>query len=267
VQLSENPDHHRPEASITIFTKKIQYNVIVNSGGHGTASAVSGLVNGKAGIEDQVTLSATPDPGYEFDRWETNSGITINSMANPATFTMIADAVSVTAKFKSTGHAPSPSAGTKPGKTPTSHTNPKDDDDDDDHYHEEDEPAPAPKPVNPNAVVGMSFIGTPAGNIKIGPQVQGLNAQHTFRMNTPKGWKEVFTFNMTVNDKADYSLKKGTLSFSIPTQYLRAGRKFAILGIDKNGNVKVFNDIDLKADTITVNLDIEGYAFDLIYSD
>nr|MCR5301761.1 hypothetical protein [Lachnospiraceae bacterium] len=47
VQLSENPDHHRPEASITIFTKKIQYNVIVNSGGHGTASAVSGLVNGK----------------------------------------------------------------------------------------------------------------------------------------------------------------------------------------------------------------------------
>ncbi|MCR5235463.1 MAG: hypothetical protein K6E53_16400 [Lachnospiraceae bacterium] len=136
-----------------------------------------------------------------------------------------------------------------------------------DYDHHEDAPAPVPKPVNPNAVIGMSFIGTPTGSVKIGPQVQGVAAQLAFRMNTPAGWKEAFTFNMTVNDKADYSLKKGTLSFRIPSQYLKAGRKFAILGIDKNGNVKLFSDIDINADTITVNLFIEGYAFDLIYSD
>ena len=45
------------------------------------------------------------------------------------------------------------------------------------------------------------------------------------------------------------------------------GGKFVILGIDKNGNVKLFTDTDRKTDTITFNLDIEEYAFDLIYFD
>ncbi|MBQ6128417.1 MAG: hypothetical protein IJI51_02020, partial [Lachnospiraceae bacterium] len=121
--------------------------------------------------------------------------------------------------------------------TPTPRTRPKDDDDDDNHHHHEDEAAPAPKPVDPNAVIGMSFAGNLTGNVRIGPQVQGLIARHAFLMNTPKGWKEAFTFNMTVNDKADYSLKKGTLSFRIPTQYQKAGRNYAILGLDKNGKV------------------------------
>ena len=146
----------------------------------------------------------------------------------------------------------------------------KDDNDEHDDDHEDaPAPAPAPKPLNPNAILVSSFtgVGIFGGKVKIGPQVQGPAAQLAFKNSIPAGWKEAFTFNMTVKDKADYTLKKGTLSFRIPTQYLNAGRKFAILGIDKNRNIKVFNDIDLKADTITVNLDIEGYAFDLIYSD
>ncbi len=102
---------------------------------------------------------------------------------------------------------------------------------------------------------------------KIGKQVQGPLGQLAFMLAVPTGWKEAFTFNITVNDKANYTLKKGILSFRIPSQYLKAGRKFAILGLDKNGNAKLFLDTDTKADTITVNIDIEGYAFDLIYSD
>lgn len=154
-----------------------------------------------------------------------------------------------------------------PGPAPTPKPSSKDTDDDKDE--DEESPAPAPKPVNPNAVLASSFISTgiSAGNVKIGPQIQGAVAQLAFRIATPAGWRETFTFNMTINDKADYSLKKGTLSFKIPSQYLKAGRKFAILGLDKNGKVRLFNDIDTKADTITVNLDIEGYAFDLIYTD
>ncbi len=255
----DNPPTSNAIARIRVETVRFY----VGNDGHGSVVSESNL--GSGGGYD-VTLTATPDPGYEFDRWETNSGITINPTDNPAAFSMIAGPVSVRAKFKSTGNASSPSSGTTTTMTPTSHTKPKDDDDDDDHHHE-DEPAPAPKPVDPNAVIGMSFAGNLTGNVRIGPQVQGLIARQAFLMNTPKGWKEAFTFNMTVNDKADYSLKKGTLSFRIPTQYQKAGRKYAILGLDKNGKVKVFNDIDLKPDTITVNLDIEGYAFDLIYCD
>ncbi len=149
------------------------------------------------------------------------------------------------------------------------------DKDEDSGHHETSSSAPAQKPANPNAIIGTSFTFTGgsgssafgSGNTKIGPQVQGLAAQLAFRLHTPVGWKEAFSFNMTVNDQANSTLKKGTLSFKIPSQYLKTGRSFAILGLDKNGKVKTFSDTDTKADTITGNLDIEGYAFDLIYFD
>lgn len=151
------------------------------------------------------------------------------------------------------------------------YTYPDDDDDDpasgeEDAESDEDKPAPAPKPVNPNAISVLTYTGIPTG-VKVGPQEQGPSAQLAFRLNTPAGWKEAFTFNMTQKDNADYTLKKGTLSFRIPSQYLKDGRKFAILGIDQNGNVKTFPDTDTEADTITVSLYVEGYAFDLIYFD
>lgn len=140
------------------------------------------------------------------------------------------------------------------------------DTDDDDSSHDE---VSAQKPVNPNAILAASFVTADgiSHNVKLGPQVQGEAAQFAFRLHTPAGWKEAFTFNMTVNDQADYSLKKGTLSFLIPAQYQKAGRTFALLGIDKDGNVKMFPDTDTKPDTITVSIDIEGYAFELIYFD
>ncbi len=143
------------------------------------------------------------------------------------------------------------------------------DDDNDDEDDEVSSPAPISKPVNPNALLPYSFIsnGVTLSNVKIGPQIQGDLAQLAFRLHLPNGWKEALTFNMTVNDKADYSPRKGSLSFRIPSQYQSAGRKFAILGLDKTGTVKMFTDRDLRADFITVNIDIEGYAFDLIYTD
>lgn len=141
--------------------------------------------------------------------------------------------------------------------------------DDDDSSHDEEGGNSVQNPVNPNALLAVSFAGADGilRNAKLGPQVQGDAAQLAFRLHTPAGWKEAFTFNMTVNDQADYTLKKGTLSFLIPAQYQKAGRTFALLGVDKDGNVKMFPDIDTKPDTITVNIDIEGYAFDLIYFD
>lgn len=190
-----------------------------------------------------------PDNGYSAGSWDTDP-------ADYATLGNYQITSNKTFTYTYSGSGPIP-------PSPTPHTRSRDDEDD----HHDDEPTPAPKPVNPNVIVGFSFIGTPAGNVKIGPQVQGSVAQFTFKLNTSKGWKEAFSFNMTVNDKTDYTPKKGVLSFKIPTQYLKAGRKFAILGLDENGNVKVFNDTDTKADSITINLDIEGYAFDLIYFD
>jgi len=224
------------------------YTVTTSDDGHGSAevSPTSGITG------TRVTITATPDRDYQFKEWRViRGGVDLDNRRRSQTTFNIGNAnVEVKAIFEKKDRK-------------------KDDDDDDDDHHEDSfSPAPA-KPVNPNAIISSSFTmtGGMSGIEKIGPQVQGPAAQAVFNANTPAGWKEAFSFNMTANDKADYTLKKGILSFKIPSQYLKAGRKFAILGIDKNGKVKMFPNIDTKDDTITVNIDIEGYAFDLIYFD
>ena len=53
----------------------------------------------------------------------------------------------------------------------------------------------------------------------------------------------------------------------IPGAYQKPGRQFALLAMDKNGKVIVLNDIDNQPNSLTVKLNIEGYAFHLIYKD
>ncbi len=130
-------------------------------------------------------------------------------------------------------------------------------------------------PSNPNAVSVASFIpnavktgtGAVVGDVKISNQEQGPIAKFLFRLFTPAGWKEAFTFNLTVNGTQDYSLKKGKLTFYIPPTYRKQGRTFALISIVKPGQIKYFLDTDKNPETITVDLDCEGYAFDLIYFD
>lgn len=230
------------------ITHTVTYKVVNGKWNDDTTGDKSEAVQDNGHLARIPTVGNKPSSGFRAGSWSPSTPTATTVITENKTFT-----------YTYVQNDPTPPSPT-PTPTPTPKPRPKDDD-----Y--EDSPAPAPLPVNPNAVIGMSFVGTPIGNFKIGPQVQGAAAQFAFRVNTPAGWKEAFSFNMTVNDKADYSLKKGILSFRIPSQYLKAGRKFAVLGIDKNGIVKLFADADLKADTITINLDIEGYAFDLIYFD
>lgn len=39
------------------------------------------------------------------------------------------------------------------------------------------------------------------------------------------------------------------------------------MALDKNGKAVIFNDTDTNADTVTAAINVEGYAFSLIYKD
>lgn len=103
------------------------------------------------------------------------------------------------------------------------------------------------------------------GNITIYKQKQGELAELAFNNARPAGWSTGFTFNLQVGYQTDSSLKKGEIKLNIPAEYLKAGGEYAIMGVDKDGNVKVFYDTDNDPNTITVDIDCEGYAFELIY--
>jgi len=227
-------------------THTVTYHVVNGKwNDNSTADLTETVVNGRHPA-DIPPVGSKPNVGYKAGRWNTNPSTATITGNRTFTYTYAYDTTSSSSNKS----------------------------DDSDHY--ESSPAPAPKPVNSNAIISTSFSFTGAavnssfgkGVIKIGPQEQGTAAQLAFRLNTPAGWREAFSFNMTVNNKTTYDPKTGTLSFTIPTRYQKDGRKFAILGIDQYGKVKIFYDTDATADTITVNLiDFPGYAFDLIYCD
>ncbi len=96
---------------------------------------------------------------------------------------------------------------------------------------------------------------------------EGVAAQAVLSASRPAGYVQAFTFNMAVNGKVEYTLKNGVLTIIIPKEFRKAGRTFAIMALDKNGKAVIFNDTDTNADTVTAAINVEGYAFSLIYKD
>jgi hypothetical protein len=72
---------------------------------------------------------------------------------------------------------------------------------------------------------------------------------------------------MAINGKVDYTLKNGVLTIIIPKEFQKAGRTFAIMALDKNGRAWVYADTDTNPATVTATINVEGYAFALIYKD
>lgn len=100
---------------------------------------------------------------------------------------------------------------------------------------------------------------------------QGPVCTTLFQWATPKGFKEAFSFNLLLLNsgvfKPGYDKKAGKFVLNIPKEWQKAGRTFMLIGIDKGGNTKVFYDSDFSDETFTTMLDMDGYAFSLIYKD
>ena len=218
------------------------YSVTVKTEGKGEAYASP--KSGKTG--KNVKLSAKADKGWKFVKWKVVSGdIKLDDPEDEDTSFAIKDSdVVVKAVFEKK---------------------------DDNHDDDDDEPSEPSKPVatNPDTIGGFFMAGGQiVQNVLIGKMKQGPVAQALFdKTGKSGGWIEAFTFNMATDGKYEYTLKNGLFTIVIPKEYRKAGRTFALMGLDKNGVVIFLNDTDTNPDTLTVNLNIEGYAFDLIYKD
>ncbi len=111
---------------------------------------------------------------------------------------------------------------------------------------------------------GTNSFGTDASLVA---EECGPAAQAAFVAAMPGGFTKGFSFSIVNGQQASYSLKSGKFSFRIPAQYIKAGRKFKLLGIDKNGKVKEFENVSTEDGLFAANVDIEGYAFELVYAD
>lgn len=136
---------------------------------------------------------------------------------------------------------------------------------------EEEEEWEDPAKLNPDALAAFYYKnGLLDTRAKFGKQEQGTACTAAFDLARPYGWKTAFSFSMTYDDKHTYSMKDGTLILGIPGQNQKSGRQYAVMAIDKNAVVHLYPN---KGDTVktpyifTNKLDLEGYAFCLIYKD
>ena len=101
----------------------------------------------------------------------------------------------------------------------------------------------------------------------LGRVEQGPAGKAAFTSALPTGWNMAFSFSMSMDGKNEYSLKNGTIKLYVPAEFQKAGRQFAVMALDKNGNVKVISDEDTIANLVTASPNVEGYAYELIYKD
>ncbi len=120
-------------------------------------------------------------------------------------------------------------------------------------------------PVNPDILM-WSYDAAKYNSLCI-KQEQGSLARLAFNAGMPLGYKEAFTYNLLVNGKADYSLKTGKFVLTIPEGYRKAGRSFALIGLNQAGKAVCFMDTDTSDSTLTTTLNLDGYAFMLVYKD
>ena len=84
------------DASVTVTYKKTQYTVTVNTAEHGKVT----VDKTSAGIDELITLTATPDSGYELTDVVVKKGDATVTKESATTFKMPAGNVTVTATFK-----------------------------------------------------------------------------------------------------------------------------------------------------------------------
>lgn len=121
---------------------------------------------------------------------------------------------------------------------------------------------------NPDEITAFYFKnGVMDPKAKFGKQEQGAACKAAFASALPAGYKQAFTFSMSVDGRHTTDLKDGIIKMYVPSSFQKAGRQFAIMAIDKNAIVHIYNDSDPQASVIASQLNFEGYAFCLIYKD
>ncbi len=156
----------------------------------------------------------------------------------------------------------------------------KEDKKDDDSSSSDNNTPAAPAAGSAPAAVSAAPVSTLATGFTFADSTSTLGANTSIRMDepgpaaaaafaaaTPAGYTKAFVFSVTDNGQTSFSVKNGRISFKIPAQFLLNGRKFKLMGIDKDSNVKVFNNAASDGESFEADVDVEGYQFELIYAD
>ena len=95
----------------------------------------------------------------------------------------------------------------------------------------------------------------------------GDQAKAVVKAFMPVGYMPGCEGALAFNYKLDYVNKKGLVCFTIPQGVLASNRTYKIMALGQGGAITVYDDLDFNPGTITINIDLYGYALALIYTE
>lgn len=92
-------------------------------------------------------------------------------------------------------------------------------------------------------------------------------AKATIKAFLPAGYMVGCEGVLSFNYKLDYANRKGIVCYTIPEGVLASNRSYKLMTLGEGGVVTVCDDLDLNPGTITANVDFNGFAVVLIYTE
>ena len=95
----------------------------------------------------------------------------------------------------------------------------------------------------------------------------GYLAKNSVKANLPYGYMDGAEGTLVFNYRPDFVNKSGIVCYNIPEGYLTPNRSFKLATLSDGGIVNVYDDLDLNPATVTANVNFNGYAVILIYTE
>lgn len=208
----------KADVAITANFAKQNYNVTIGTVQNGTISANKAT----AQYGDAVTLTAMPATGYVFKSWSVTAGTLSSSTANPATLTMPASDVIVTATFEKQTYAVTVSNDTAKGTASASVSTAA--------YGDT-------VTLTASAKTGYTFAGWTSSDVTI---TNASSASASFTMPA-----KAVTVTATYNVDTSVAIASWTSNAGIPTVGYQNGTAtmgvaYNTTGLDSNSNVLTF---------------------------
>ena len=129
---------------------------------------------------------------------------------------------------------------------------------------------------NQNIGGGINLVGASSAMLYNGQSNSTLDAysnelgdlaKATVKAFIPAGYMPACDGAISFNYKLDYLNKSGLICLQLPEGVQASNRTFKLMTLGEGGVIALYDDIDLNPNTVTANINFNGFAFSLVYTE
>ncbi len=121
--------------------------------------------------------------------------------------------------------------------------------------------------VTVRSASAMLYNGASNNTLDVYSNDLGELARATVKAFTPAGYMPACEGAISFNYTLDYKNKSGLVCMTLPEGVQASNRIYKILTIGEGGVIALYDDVDANPNTVTANINLNGFAFAVLYSE